>query len=148
MKLSIVFARYLLSLLITVPTIFYPSITVALFQKVQNSEQSVAVFDIPYELFASLSEYHDFTQSEEKQHLVIDEEIIPVITEIIYYFEEERRKYVSIQGKFFNKKMRENLEKMDAHLADFKNELLFRKKVAEFRALLKKQQRLKSGQYK
>ncbi len=139
MKLDIVFFGYLLSLLITIPITFYPLL--ALPQEIQNSEQSVAEFDVPYELFAALSDYHDLTQLEEKRH--IDAEIIPAITEIIYYFEEERQKYLSIQT--ISEKMKKNLEKMDAHLTDFKNELLFRKKVLEFRILLKKQQQLKSN---
>ncbi len=142
MKLGIIFLGYLLSLLIGVLTIFYP--LVAFPQKVQNSQQSVAEFDVPYELFAALSDYHDLTQSEEKRNLVVDEEIIQAITEIIYYFEEERQKYLSIQDKLVSAKVKQNLEKMDAHLTDFKNELLFRKKVVEFRTLLEKQQKLKN----
>ncbi len=137
-----IFLGYILSLLITVLTIFHPS--VAFPQKVQNSQQSVVEFDVPYELFAALSDYHDLTQSEEKSNLVIDEEIIQAIAEIIYYFEEERQKYLSIQDQHFSAKVEKNLEKMDAHLTDFRNELLFRKKVVEFRTLLEKQQKLKN----
>ena len=137
MKLSIVFT--LLSLLIVIPSQFIVMPVFA--ENTQNSDQSVIEFDVPYELFAALSDYHDLTQSEEKQHLIVDEEIILVITEIIYFFEEERQKYLNIQN--ISDKMKKNLEKMDAYLADFRNELLFRKKVVEFRILLEKQQKLK-----
>ncbi len=141
MKLGIVFILFLLNLLMIIP---YQLVTVAFAQNTQNSEQSVIEFDVPYELFAALSEYHDLTQSEEKQRLVIDEEIIQVISEIIYFFEEERQKYINIQN--ISGKIKINLEKMDAYLTDFRNELLFRKKVIEFRILLEKQQKLKSNQ--
>ncbi|MFK5970912.1 MAG: hypothetical protein QM487_12445 [Candidatus Marithrix sp.] len=140
MKLGIVFT--LLSLLMIIP---YQFMVISAFaENIQNSDQSVIEFDVPYELFAALSDYHDLTQSEEKRHLVIDEEIIPVIAEIIYSFEEEQQKYLNIQN--ISDKVKNNLEKMDAHLIDFRNELLFRRKVVEFRTLLEKQQKLKLNQ--
>ena len=140
MKLGIVFAWSLLSLLMIIP---YQLVTSAFAQKIQNSDQSVIEFDVPYELFAALSDYHDLTQSEEKRQLTVDEEIIPAITEIIYYFEEERQKYLNIQD--ISDKVKINLAKIDAHLTDFKNDLLFRKKVVEFKILLEKQHKLKSN---
>ncbi|MDM8545274.1 hypothetical protein QUF61_02155 [Candidatus Venteria ishoeyi] len=142
--------------------IFYISTSSPLFAEVSDNTQlthihslkhSVAVFDVPYELFAALSEYHDLTQSEEKNHQLIDTEMIPVIEDIIYYFEEERKKYTKIEKKqqtlgmenehIILNKVKENLKKMDAHLLDFRNELLFRKKAIEFRLLMKKQKALK-----
>jgi len=135
MKLGIVLPGYLLSLLTTILITFYSIATLA------QASQSVAEFDVPYELFAALSDYHDLTQLEEKRH--IDAEIIPVISDIITYFEEERQKYLSIRA--ISAKVKKNLEKMDAHLTDFNNELLFRKKVFEFRMLLEKQHKLKSN---
>ena len=142
MKLGIVFTWFLLSLLMIIP---YQFMVISVFaENIQNFDQSVIEFDVPYELFAALSDYHDLTQSEEKRHLVIDEEMIPVIAEIIYSFEEERQKYLNIQN--ISDKMKKNLGKMDDHLTDFRNELLFRKKVVEFRTLLEKQQKLKSNQ--
>jgi len=140
MQSGVLFVRYFLILMIIVTTIVYP--LVAFSQKAQNE---LAEFDVAYELFAALSDYHDLTQAEEKRRLVIDKEIIPVIKEIIYYFEEERQKYLKIQDEKFVAKVQKNLEKMDAYLTDFRNELLFRKKVVEFRTLLKEQQKLKSS---
>ncbi|MCK5877514.1 MAG: hypothetical protein KAG43_07760 [Candidatus Marithrix sp.] len=137
MKLGIIFAKHLFSLLIILS---YQSVTAT--QNPQNSAQSVVEFDVPYELFVALSDYHDLTQLEEQHH--IDKEIIPVITEIIYYFTEEIDKYLVMPD--ISDKIKVNLEKINSHLIDFKNELLFRKKVVEFRALLKQQQQLKSSQ--
>ncbi|MBE9562835.1 MAG: hypothetical protein IMF12_08245 [Proteobacteria bacterium] len=135
MKLGIIFAGYLFSLLLIIP---YQSIA----NNSQDSGQSVIEFDVPYELFVALGDYHDLTQLEEKRH--IDEEIIPAINDIIYYFIEERKKYLVVED--ISDKTKKNLEKMDAYIIDFKNELLFRQKAIEFRVLLKKQQQLKFNQ--
>ncbi|MCP4700678.1 MAG: hypothetical protein GY862_28060 [Gammaproteobacteria bacterium] len=96
--------------------------------------------DMPYELFLALGSYHDFNEDEELRNIDINQEIIPVLETIIKEFTTEKKKYEAHSP--MSSAMTKRIRKIKKHVEDFKRELLYRKKVVEFRRLMKKQKTL------
>lgn len=109
----------------------------------EPQDANILIIDMPYELFNALVDYHELREAEEQRRLRVDEEIVAVLQIVVEEYEKEMYKF----GVFAEKlgappELESRLEKMNKHVADFRNELTYRKAALEFHKLMEKQRTL------
>ncbi|MGE0085119.1 MAG: hypothetical protein AB7S75_11935 [Desulfococcaceae bacterium] len=103
---------------------------------------NIVTIDIPYSLFVSLVAYQELTEMENTGKTV-NSEMIPVLENIVEYLRTERRKYENMNHSgMINFQYGKFLIRMDKHIDGFHRELIYRRRVAEYEALMEEQKKM------
>lgn len=105
-----------------------------------GSSQFVTI-DLPFDLFASLMSYAELTELEIQGGENVNAEFIPLLKTVMQEFEKEKKQLQSMPE---NPGIKRRIKKIDKHLTDFYQELMYRQKAQELKNLLDKQQKMMS----
>jgi hypothetical protein len=107
---------------------------------------TIVTVNIPTELFMALITYQELSEAETEGKETVVEKLIPVLKSMIEALESERRKLAPNRSDTPADPMtRTRIAKLDRHLADFRNELRYRRKLLEYQRLKEKQKALIEG---
>ncbi len=110
-----------------------------------SGDEIVAV-DIPYRLFLSLARYEELTAAEHQgKNMTAD--LIPVLEAIVDALKSEKEKFAPlVSGAGANIELRRRLNQLDDLIADYVNELRYRRKAMALERLLEHQNTLIKGE--
>ncbi len=112
-------------------------------QRPDTERQQIVRVDISYALFAALAEYQEFSEAEKQGDSRANAALVPVLESILRELDQEYARHTALLDEAPDPgALEKRLQKLQAYIQDFRNELVFRKKVMEFNALLEKQKTL------